>query len=503
MANRFLSPYERGLLSLAIKDLTILTELRQKITAEYFLYEPHKVIYTCICLLADDPAIKTVDLDTLYIECESAGIKNYGVSLDYLVLLSQLGSDKSNFEFYLAKVTNAYKKYALYLQLQDAISLVEKNSTDEKEEADADSLVNKVNADLLNLSISKNKEEEVIDFSEIVDKYVAERRENKGEILGLSTGIKSLDVKINGLVSGTVTVIAGKAKEGKSTLMLNIADYVAIESKNPVPVLIASTEMWTKEDLARLISMRSQVPERHIITGQIFSNEEELQLVEAAVYQIKRAKIYHKYMPSFNADEISNLIGYCKFKYGIGLAIFDYIKMETTASTSTIASRREDQILGEITNALKMSAGKLGIPVLAACQINNRTDIVADSDRIVRYCNTLIEFRSKSKDELEQQVPIHEYGTHWLNITHTRGGGGGRIPVTFYKPCLKILEAQKYIEEGTSTPEHNIQGLTTPRAVEKTKSNKFEDLSKDLKQTDSMVKTLLDTTDPNDDDEMF
>ena len=256
---------------------------------------------------------------------------------------------------------------------------------------------------------------------------------------------------------------------------MNIADYVAIESTDPKPVLVISTEMYSDEDISRLIAMRAQVKERRVFTGQAYNDPEEKILIEAALHQIKEAKIFHRYLPNFNADSICNLINYFKLKYDIGLAIFDYIKLETVRSDGILERRREDQILGDITNALKMSAGILNIPVISACQINNRSDLVADSDRIVRYCNTLIEFKSKSPEELEVQSPVEEYGTHWLHVTYCRSGSNKKIPIAFYKPCSKILEAKKFQSEET---EEDSSLLVSPRETERRRTEKFREVYK-------------------------
>ena len=490
--NRFASPYERALLSLAMKDTSVLTEIRQKITSEYFLYEPNRLIFVSLCLLVDDPNIKTIDLDSLFVECENRGLGSYGIGLDYLMLLAQLDNDRNNLPYYVSKVTNAYKKYTLSSELKNSLALLDKNSQDDETTLTGDDLINKTTASLTKLNLNRNSDlEDAVDMSERVEQYVLEMAAGETDIKGIRTGFVSLDYAINGLVPGTLTVIAGKAKAGKSAILLNMVDQIAIESEDPKPILIISTEMYTDEDISRLIAMRAQVAERRISNGRAYHDPEEKEFIDAAVYQIKNAKIYHKYMPDFNADEVANLITYFKFKYNIGLAVFDYIKMETISSDSILERRREDQILGDITNALKMCAGKLSIPVVTACQINNRSDLIADSDRIVRFCNTLVEFRAKSPEEIQAQQPIEKYGTHWFVITYTRGGGNRKIPLIFYKPCVKIIEAEKFITEEIAEIIDPAMLLTSPREVAKAQNDKLKEIYESAEDQASAVDVLV------------
>lgn len=63
-------------------------------------------------------------------------------------------------------------------------------------------------------------------------------------ITGLSTGLKDLDAMLGGLGAGDMIVIAGRPSMGKSTLALDIARHVALDSQG---VFYASPEMTAEE----------------------------------------------------------------------------------------------------------------------------------------------------------------------------------------------------------------------------------------------------------------
>ena len=443
----FISDYEKALLNIAFKNKVKLTELQSKITSDYFLYQPNKIIYTALCTLGNDPEIISIDVPALVKKAEEYGFQKTGLSSQYFLVISSSYYNEENFDFYLRDVTDAYCKYQLYLTLKEQKEKLLKNAKSEDKNLSGTELVSDFSTALSKLNLKHGSEDEVIEVHKDLRELVIERAEDTGEIAGLLTGLPSLDKAINGLMPGKLTVIAGKAKSGKSTFMGNIVRNVAIPSRenlNPVPVLIISTEMTTSEDAFRLLSMVSHVPERLIANGTAYRNPEYKEVLEAGISAIEESKIYHVYLPDFSAESVCNLIQYYKLKYNIELAVFDYIKMETIQKDEN-RGRREDQILGDVTTALKNIAGKLNIHVLTGCQVNTRTGLIADSDRIARYCDTLVAFNPKGAEEVADVSSAQVFGTHDLCILYARGGVAtwSTIPVTFYKQYLLVLEAQR------------------------------------------------------------
>jgi replicative DNA helicase len=503
---KFMSEYERGLLALALKNFDILTDLKQKISTDYFLYPPHKLIYTALCNLVQDTTINHIDVETLDVECRKLGLQGLGVNTEYLILLSQGGFDKSNYTFYFNKVKNAYLKFLLFKKLEDSKRLVEANAKDSETTLNSEQILDNISSEISNIIAFNGVREEAIEVSERVEEFVKERAEDSREVIGVRTGISSLDIAINGLLPGTLTIVAGMAKAGKSTVLMNMVDYIAIESDNTIPILVISTEMYTDEDISRLIAMRCMIDERKIFNGIAYNDPKQRIIVEKAIRQIQNAKIYHIYLPDFNAAKICNLIYHFKLKYNIGLAIFDYIKMSTLGTE--FKDKREDQILGDITTALKNIAGKLHIPVVTACQVNTRTGLIADSDRIARYANTLIEFRPKTIEELQEQ-DYYKHGTHWLHVFKTRAGGNIKIPIRFWKKCLKIQEAEFFIPEESNEEEIDPteELLTTPEEYQNMKNQTFKlDIVKEVLETKDAYDLKLNTeqnTNKEEDDEKF
>jgi len=508
--SKFYSQYERGLLGLIFSNEDLLIETRQLIGSEYFLYEPHRIIYTAMCLLSDQTDLKNLDIDTVYIECAKLGLKDSGVGADYLMMVCEHNFKLSNYKLYLNKVREAYKKFALNEAIKDSHTIVQQNRTDVQESLDSNELMDEVLARINKLRGYEDKEQEAVHINTTIREYVEKWAANPTNIRGLHTGFKKLDEAINGLMPGALTVVAGIAGAGKSTVLLNIAEEVAFANAHRVPVYFISTEMYSEEDAARLLAMRSMIRERDISNGIAYHDPKSKLILDRVITEIENGEtFFHEYMPEFNASKLCSRIQYHKAKHNIGLVIFDYIKLDTNMDNGQIKNRREDQVLGDLTVALKTTAGKLNIPVLAACQINTRNLKVADSDRILRYCNNLIEFRAKTVKELEYAGDHRKYGTHWLTSWKTRSGGKARTPVRFWKPCNLLQEAEDFIDDiNEETGEDSAINVETTTPAEYARlineSFKVEKVENVIKHTDiEQVTVKEEYILPVDDDDLF
>lgn len=453
------SKYETGLLAICFHNPPKLAELRSKITDQYFLFEHNKIAYVALCSLQDNPKVEKIDTALLIQAAKDLGIYETGVGDQYFVVLSSLTPDEANYEFYLNQVTESYNKYKLTLV---ADSLKEK-AFESRKNLDKDQTVKEITSSFIAelSSLEAGGEDEIITLSEVWDTYYSELKDSGTGIPGISTGFPILDQYINGLTDGSLTIFAAAAKQGKSSLLLNMA--LSVISQYDKDVLYLSTEMPTKQDSYRLLSMVSGVNLSEILQGYAFTDpekKEKLDLASKLIATKYAPKLHMQYLPFFNADVVFNKIRLGSYKYKIGLAIFDYIKLDTVERDGP--SIREDQVLGDLTNYLKMAAGKCNIPVLSACQINTRSNNIADSDRLIRYCDTLVRIDNMSFKEIDQSNidSLKKYGTTWLTVVANRSGRCGRVPVTHYKPRLQFRPAEfKEPEEQEKDKDYILNNL--------------------------------------------
>jgi len=107
---------------------------------------------------------------------------------------------------------------------------------------------------------------------------------------------------------------------------------------------------------------------------------------------------------------------------------------------------------------LKDLAGELNIPVITAAQINREgankskltDDLVADSDRILRYCSTLMALSRKSNEEIERDGL--DYGTHRLQVLNSRSNASFFEGIN-YKANMACIT----FEEAVQSPELDLR----------------------------------------------
>lgn len=190
---------------------------------------------------------------------------------------------------------------------------------------------------------------------------------------------------------GELILISARMKQGKSMFMMNEAIH---KLQNGIPTLYIDTEMSDVSFLERMLANLTGIPIRDIKNGNYTYKEDKL----LGQYRdwIKQQPFVHEYMPIVSQEEIFKYNKILKHKIGLQFSIFDYIKSDEPDSVKNY------NILGAFTGFLKNEvAGALDLSVLAGTQFN-RSNEVADSDKIERYISVNINWRPKTQEEIVQ-----------------------------------------------------------------------------------------------------
>jgi replicative DNA helicase len=256
--------------------------------------------------------------------------------------------------------------------------------------------------------------------------------QNKGRLMGLSTGFTDLDHLTHGLRPGQLIVIGAATSMGKTTLATNIAEHVAVECKQPVGFI--ELEMTADELLMRMISSRSGVPMDRMISGELL--EGDFQTMGVAASSIANA-------PLHIADEGGITIGQLKAKarrmhrrYKLFLLVIDYLQLIKPSRSN--ASRNVE--ITEISNSLKALAKELSVPVIVPSQLNR------ESDRDNREPR-LRDLRDSGSIEQDADIvgllhqPDEKSNLIVLNIAKHRQGPKRKLKLVFLKDTLRFRPA--------------------------------------------------------------
>ena len=422
---------ERMVLSYCFKKIDYFYDLSAKLTMLDFLGSEHQFIYSMFSDFVDK-GISTIDLPLVLSKAQSLGVLELIGGPKYVQSIANIEASPSNFEVYINNVLEASTKYKTYVALSHHMEDIRANAGDNGKSGAE--LISNIEAHMLDMSSRATINEEPILFGSNLEEFINERAEQRIKMSGISTGYPILDRQIDGLIPGTLMVVAARKKMGKSSFLTNIGLHVGYRSK--IPVLYIDTELNYNEWQTRALSCISGVKERDIKHGGY--NSEQRFAIDKARKLISTGKVFHKYMPGYSVEKVVSLCKKYKLRENIGLIIFDYLKEPDLSSTD--GNRKEYQLLGDITTKLKDLSGVLNIPVLTAVQLNRQNDI-ADSDRIARYGDIISVWGLRTEEE-KSQCGI-EGGQYKLVIKDTRRGGSTPeqgIGFRFFKSRIHIRE---------------------------------------------------------------
>lgn len=203
-------------------------------------------------------------------------------------------------------------------------------------------------------------------------------------ITGMPTGYHDLDNMTSGLQSSDLVIIAGRPSMGKTTLAMNIAENVAIKSRQPV--LIFSMEMPGESIVMRLLSSLCRIDQLRIRTGKLA--DEDWPRISSTVSMLSDAPLFIDDTPGLSPAEMRARARRLAKEHGqLGLIVVDYLQLMQVPGYN---ENRTAEI-SEISRSLKGLAKELVVPVIALSQLNRGLEQRADKRPVMsdlRECVT-------------------------------------------------------------------------------------------------------------------
>ena len=189
----------------------------------------------------------------------------------------------------------------------------------------------------------------------------------KGNVTGLSTGFTDLDNRTAGFQNSDLILIAARPSMGKTALVLNIAQHLALKENRCVAIF--SLEMSKEQLTNRLFSMESHVDAQKIRTGDL-TEAEWADLVESAG-NIGESKLIIDDTPAITAAELRSKCRKYKLEYGLEMIIIDYLQLMSGSGKSGESRQQE---ISEISRSLKAIARELNVPVVSLSQLSRAVE---------------------------------------------------------------------------------------------------------------------------------
>jgi replicative DNA helicase len=192
-------------------------------------------------------------------------------------------------------------------------------------------------------------------------------------ITGVASGFTDLDELTSGFQPADLVIVAARPSMGKTALVLNIAQYAAIE-KN-VPVAVFSLEMSKESLVQRMLTAEGRVDAQKMRKG-LLRDEDYSRLARAAGI-LSGAPIWIDDTAGITLLEIRSKARRLKADQDIGMVVIDYLQLVQGPASSE--SRQQE--ISQISRSLKALAKELAVPVIALSQLSRAPEQRAGDHR--------------------------------------------------------------------------------------------------------------------------
>jgi replicative DNA helicase len=285
-------------------------------------------------------------------------------------------------------------------------------------------------------------EERASDFRSLADVLEVEidrlekLSQGKQDVTGTASGFTDLDNLLGGFQPGNLIVIAARPSMGKSALVCNIAEHVAV--KRSLPVAFFSLEMSEAELAHRFIAGRARIPGDRLRRGKVA--ERDWPRVVRACNELERAPLWLDDSSDLSLLELrAKARRLASSEGGLGLVIVDY--MQLMRPDDPRANRVEQ--VGQISRGLKILAGELNVPVLGLSQLSRAPEQRPDKRPI------LSDLRESGNIEQDADVVVFIYRDSVYNeeadeaeanliVAKHRNGPTGSVELVFLNQYPKF-----------------------------------------------------------------
>jgi replicative DNA helicase len=199
-------------------------------------------------------------------------------------------------------------------------------------------------------------------ISELIRRRVVEIERiatHKTELIGIPSGLTSLDRKTGGWQNSDLIIIAGRPSQGKTAFAL----FSAIQSATfGFPVAIFSLEMSKNQLTDRAFSTMTALSPLDIRSGRM-----EWPELESGIGKLERLPVFIDDTPALTLVQLRSKVMQLK-KHRIALVVVDYLQLMRGDGNN------REQEISSISRGLKAIAKEMNVPVIALSQLNRMAD---------------------------------------------------------------------------------------------------------------------------------
>ena len=429
-ANAIIEIEKRLLSALMIEEGAAISMVAGKLQAEDFYRPEHRTIWRAIWSSQENNGMIT----PLMVEAE---LNKAGKLEQYRAYVRGLeGYEYSGVraEWYAGQIKEASIRRGLIEACKEIAIMADEPGLDLTE------LIAQAEGRLLSLT-EQGQSGRITRLNEILaDTYegIKERLTNGG-LQGIGSGLRDLDVALNGFGKSDVIILAARPSMGKTALAMNIAVNAA---EHGARVAVFSLEMGKEQLGRRILSSWSGVNSRKVNTGNM--DEEEIRRITEAIGEMEGLELHIDDTTNAGVLEIQTTARRLKHERGLDMIIIDYLQLMRGSGEN-----RQQEISG-ISRGLKAMARELEIPVLALSQLSRQVEMRAEKKP------QLSDLRESGSIEQDADIVMFLYRDEYygrdegnenlaeLIIAKNRNGPTTSIHLQFDKETLKFRDLTRY-----------------------------------------------------------
>jgi len=169
-----------------------------------------------------------------------------------------------------------------------------------------------------------------------------------------------------GFAPGKLYVVAGRPGDGKSTWLTNAAYSAGLNGKR---IAFFSLEMEQLEVAARVMAAQAGL-NANLLTDGIIKASEDWEAFVQGIEAAEKAQLHVLYTPRLTPEGLRAKAHRIQSARGLDMLVVDYLQLMKGDGRS--ANRQEE--VAAISRELKILAGELRVPVIAAAQLNRAVE---------------------------------------------------------------------------------------------------------------------------------
>src|SRR3989338_1093761 len=426
---------EQSVLGAMLIDKDAVSIVSELVKPSDFYNDINGIIYSAMLSLYEER--KPVDILTLTTQLKKNKIKDK-VDTSYLTSLLDVVPTAANAQHYAQIIKeNSTKRSMIMLGGQ----ITEMGFMEDK---DVSELLDKAESFIFSISQGHGMRgflplKEML--AESFDRIDELHKKGAG-LRGVKTGFVDLDTTLSGMQASNLLILAARPGQGKTAMIVNISQYVAVVEK--IPVGIFSLEMSQEEMVDRLLVGQADVDAWRLKTGKL--SEPDFAKLSEAMGLLAEAPIFIDDTPGISVAEIRTRARRLQLEHQIGLLIVDYLQLVDPGKHYD----NRVQEVSIVSQSLKNLARELKIPVVAVSQLSRAVEHrgekrpqladLRESGAIEQDADVVM-FLYRIEEALGNVIPTK------LLIAKHRNGPTGEIDLLFKGDRIRFYNTEKKREE--------------------------------------------------------